>query len=267
MDQEKIKSIYKLNVLEDILEKCEEDISKEITKLQVKEADDNINFLLYTLGKSFVSIREVIILCWAGFPDGAFSIARNIYEQLIITNYIEDNTKRTSSEHILKRYNEDYFYQRAKCLKYEAQYMRKDNEKIKEYQNVIDELKNHYGISRMKDYWWVGSKESNFNLLCESVIDNNKEMESLLRLMHLMYKRACLSLHASCMGNRIRLGSDCAGIDMGPWEKGQENALFLSAASLIYIISVTYQELGIDGREINESLHELTKYYLSLLGK
>ena len=85
--------------------------------------------------------------------------------------------------------------------------------------------------------------------------------------MHLMYKRACLSLHASCMGNRIRLGSDCAGIDMGPWEKGQENALFLSAASLIYIISVTYQELGIDGREINESLHELTKYYLSLLGK
>ena len=115
MDQEKIKSIYKLNVLEDILEKCEEDISKEITKLQVKESDDNINFLLYTLGKSFVSIREVIILCWAGFPDGALSIARNIYEQLIITNYIEDNTKRTSSEHILKRYNEDYFYQRAKC--------------------------------------------------------------------------------------------------------------------------------------------------------
>ena len=46
MDQEKIKSIYKLNVLEDILEKCDEDISKEITKLQVKEADDNINFLL-----------------------------------------------------------------------------------------------------------------------------------------------------------------------------------------------------------------------------
>ena len=29
-----------------------------IVDLDIKEADDNINFLLYTIGKSFVSTRE-----------------------------------------------------------------------------------------------------------------------------------------------------------------------------------------------------------------
>ena len=83
--------------------------------------------------------------------------------------------------------------------------------------------------------------------------------------MHLIYKRACLSLHASCMGNRIRLGSDCTGIDMGPWERGQENALFLATASLVYIVSVTYQLLNIDGTDVNKSLNELTIYYHNII--
>ena len=67
------------------------------------------------------------------------------------------------------------------------------------------------------------------------------------------------------MGNRIRLGSDCAGIDMGPWAEGQEVALYLSTVSLIYIVSATYQLLEIDGNEINKSLNELTLYYRNII--
>ena len=58
MDQDKVTRVYKLNELEQVLVKCEDDISSRIADLDIKEADDNINFLLYTIGKSFVSTRE-----------------------------------------------------------------------------------------------------------------------------------------------------------------------------------------------------------------
>lgn len=265
MDQDKVTRFYKLNELEQVLVKCEDDISSRIADLDIKEADDNINFLLYTIGKSFVSTREIILLCWSGFPDGALSLARNVYEQLIITLYIENCGSQDSLTEILQRYNEDYSYQRAKCLKYEAQYLSKDKGKIDKYQNIIEEIKDNNNIKRIKDYWWADEKGTAFSKICESVIKINIEMEPLLRLMHLMYKRACLSLHASCMGNRIRLGSDCTGIDMGPWENGQENSLFLSTASLIYIVSVTYQFLDIDGTDVNKKLNEMTMYYHKII--
>lgn len=265
MNQEEITTFYKLNDLEQILVKCEDDISCRIEELELKETDDNLNFLLYTMGKSFVSTREIILLCWSGFPDGALSLARNVYEQLIITLYIEMHSEQSSLTDILHRYNEDYSYQRAKCLKYEALHLSKDKEKLEEYQSIIDEIRAENNIKKIKDYWWADEKGTTFLEICESVTAGNKEMEPLLRLMHLMYKRACLSIHASCMGNRIRLGSDCAGIDMGPWEKGQENALFLSTASLIYIVSITYQLMGLDGADVNKSLNELTIYYHDII--
>lgn len=193
------------------------------------------------------------------------SLARNVYEQLIITLYIEKHSGQASLTDILHRYNEDYSYQRAKCLKYEAQYLSKDKDKIDGYQNTIDEIKTQNNLKSIKDYWWASEKGTSFSKLCKSVIEHNKEMEPLLRLMHLMYKRACLSSHASCMGNRIRLGSDCAGIDMGPWERGQENALFLATASLVYIVSVTYRLLDIEGTDVNKSLNELTIYYHKII--
>ena len=182
----------------------------------------------------------------------------------MVTIYIEKYAEQIALTDILHKYNEDYSYQRAKCLKYEAQYICEDKAKLKEYQSVIDEINAKYNIKNKNDYWWADKKDTSFFKLCESVIEDNKEVESLLRLMHLMYKRACLSLHASCMGNRIRLGSDCAGIDMGPWEKGQENALFLSTISLVYIISVTYQAMGIAVDDVNKSLNELAVYYWNM---
>lgn len=265
MNQEDVTTFYKLNELEQILAKCEDDISSRIEELELKETEDNLNFLLYTIGKSFVTTREIILLCWSGFPDGALALARNIYEQLIITLYIEKNSEQASLTDILHRYNADYSFQRAKCLKYEAQYLSKDKDQLEKYQSVIDEIRTQNNIKKIKDYWWAAEKGTSFLEICESVIEDNKEMEPLLRLMHLMYKRACLSLHSSCMGNRIRLGSDCSGIDMGPWEKGQENALFLSTASLVYIVSVTYQAMGLVGDDVNKSLNELTIYYHDII--
>lgn len=267
MENEKIYNIYKLPELEEILKKCEDDIYDRINELKIKEGEDEVNFLLHTIGKSFVSTREVMALCLNGFPDGALSISRNIYEQFIITYYIEARIDSEDDCDLLKKYNEDYSYQRAKALKYEAMYITKNNKNEEKYRTIINEIKKRYGIHNMKDYWWAKKDGANFNDLCEFVANHNKDMEHLLRSMHLLYKRACLALHASSMGNMIRLGSDNSGVDMGPWEKGQENSLFLTTASLVYIIASTYAVLEIDVTEVKESLNDLIIYYNSLLIK
>ncbi len=44
MDQDKVTRFYKLNELEQVLVKCEDDISSRIADLDIKEANDNINF-------------------------------------------------------------------------------------------------------------------------------------------------------------------------------------------------------------------------------
>ena len=75
MDQEMIKVKYKLCELEQILLEIETVVQDAIQRDNIKTDNDNLNFLLYTLGKSIVTIREIIILCWAGYPDGALSLS------------------------------------------------------------------------------------------------------------------------------------------------------------------------------------------------
>ena len=50
----------------------------------IEEKQDYINIILRTAGKSIVTMREIVCLSKNGFPDGALSLARNIYEQMII---------------------------------------------------------------------------------------------------------------------------------------------------------------------------------------
>lgn len=41
--------------------------------------------------------------------------------------------------------------------------------------------------------------------------------------------------------------------------------MFLVTASLVYIVSVTYQEMGLAGDGVNKSLNELTIYYHDII--
>lgn len=268
MDQEKLKKKYKLLEFNELLNKCEEKICNQISKYKIMESIDNHNFLLYTIGKSFVTTRELIVLCWAGYPDGALSLARNIFEQFIIVAYVEDKRKMQGFGDLLERYNDDYLVQRAKALKFESQYVNINMRNTKNYEASIQKIKTKYKIDhRLGDYWWTEEKGMNFGKICDYVAKENESMETFIRLMQLIYKRACLSLHSSCMGNRIRLGSDISGIDMGPWGNGQENALFLTASSLIYIVGTTFSCLNIDDKSELGLLNDLAGYYRSMLNE
>jgi hypothetical protein len=47
--------------------------------------------------------------------------------------------------------------------------------------------------------------------------------------------------------------------------RAHEPRCILATASLIYVVSVTYQLLGIDGTKVNKLLNELALYYQKII--
>lgn len=262
MNRQQIMEKYKLDQLENILSEIENVITNTLNQQNVKASNDKRNFLLYTLGKSILTMRETIILCWSGYPDGALSLSRNLFEQFIHVTYI-GNCKDIDS--VLNKYNDDYAVQRTKALKFHAEYILKSTQKVQQYKTQLQTVKEKYNVKKMNDYWWAGV--NNFSDMCEKVAKQSGELEFWIREMQLIYKRACLSLHSSCMGNKVRLGSNLADIDMGPWNNGQEVPLFLASSSLMFITCAVYDEMNIDHKEITDKWWEYVKYYFEIVGK
>lgn len=261
-----IKVKYKLCELEEILLEIETVVQDAIQRENIKTANDNLNFLLYTLGKSIVTIREIIILCWAGYPDGALSLSRNIFEQFVHVAYIEGHEKPEDLDLLLEKYNADYNYQRLKNLKWEAKYISLNTEKEEQYRNEIQDIKQKYNVKgKIRDYWWA--KLNLFSDMCDEVVQQAGDFRIWIRNMQLVYKRACLALHSSSMGNKIRLGSNLSDIDEGPWNKGQEVSLFLASSSLVFIVTAVYKVLNEDYKDIQFKVAKLSDYYWDLLNK
>lgn len=264
MDRQEINAKFRIVEVNSVLESIEQDISLALAKTKGQSKDNYNVILLYMMGKSLVSLREVLVLCSEGLPDGALALSRNIYEQFVILAYLNDKRDSEKFNEIIEKYEDDYTVQRARALKYEAEHLSKSKEKAKEYQDEIDRIKKKYGCKCKGEYWW--SDVNGFKEMSDYVAEKNPEMEIFIRLMHLIYKRACLTIHSSYMGNRIRLGNMEDGvIDMGPWANGQESSLFLSVASMVFLTGITYRNLHIKSEEVVQKLNELAIYYKSIL--
>lgn len=262
MDQESIIRKYKLNELSDILDAIEDDIAQAIIEKKIMEQRDYSNFLLNVLGKSIVTFRECICLCENGFPDGALSLARNIYEQFIHTLYMESKIE-ADFELLLQKYFDDHTVKRAKALRFEAEKINHDQNAVKMYEEQRNRIRNKYNIKELKDYWWSGCQS--FGDMCDIVAKHSKAEENITRCMHFFYLRACTSLHAGCLGNRLRIGSYFQGIDMGPWDSGQEDSLFLAIMSLLRIVQFTYKNIGISENENIDGIYKLAIYYSEMV--
>ena len=222
---------------------------------------DNINFLLYTIGKSIVTLREIIILCREGFPDGALALARNLFEQFVHVLYIEQREGSESFDSLLEKYYVNYNVQRTKALMFAAVNIDNSFEQSRLCQDELNEIRKKYGVKKLIDYWWCDV--NSFSEMCEVVCRENISISKLIRKMQLLYKRACLTLHSSSMGNRIRIGSNFQGIDMGKWDSGQEVALSLAVNSMIQIVGCVYDKMGLNYKRIIKELRELALYYMN----
>ncbi|MFR8872631.1 MAG: DUF5677 domain-containing protein [Oscillospiraceae bacterium] len=143
-----------------------------------------------------------------GYPDGALSLARNIYEHVIILAFFENHKSDNDFGNYVDDYYVDYDIQRNKALQYESKNCTQDAEALTALKNELDQLKQtaHHRVAG--DYWWSGS--SNFGQLVKAAIASvpDERGKRFLHGLHFTYKRACVAIHSSCIGNTLRLGVD-----------------------------------------------------------
>ncbi len=259
---ELIDKKYQLSELKQCLNLIENDFERTINQGNYTEEKSYLNVVLHCAGKSILTMREIIILCENGMPDGALGLSRNIFEQFIIIYFFESKTIDEERDKLVEKYLADYEMKRLMYLKEVYKYANKQSEN-EQYQKELDNQLNYFYVKKYKDYWWSGA--NNFGDLCRNVIDNvEDECKPMVNNMHLSYKRACLSLHASHFGNANRLTESYPDIDISPSNRGQQFSLDLAVKSLIMVVMVAYKLLNIPSKEVNKRLNDLAIFYQEL---
>ena len=116
-----------------------------------------------------MTLRELILLCKNGFPDGALGLARNLFEQFIIISVFEAQCEGVDRDRMVEKYYADYNVQRYKNLKTMCRYAGQ-TEKMQDYENELAKLWKQFSVSKLKDYWWSG--HYSFTDMCEYVIEH-----------------------------------------------------------------------------------------------
>lgn len=223
--------------------------------------NDYRTVLLHIVGKSLVTAREILTLCAHGYPDGALSIGRNLYEQMIIVSFFEMHKNDEDFQGYVDDFFLSYNVQRNKCLRAIDKYLPESN--ISELDTEWEKLRKRTTRKLCGDYWWTGY--SSFSDLVNHVMAHQTDsaLQNFLGIHYMRYKRACVSLHAGCMGNSSRVGSntDFNVVDTAPTVCGQSTPLVYASVSLITIIGLVCTNFQIESAKYLESLNKLAIFY------
>lgn len=257
---ENIISKWKINEFEEVVREFQDDLS-EITHHKVSVDDEYDTILLHIAGKSILVCREVLTLCANGYSDGAFSLGRNLYEQMIILLYLNQHNQDDNFHQIIDDFALSYEYKRNKYLKDSCKYLPQIDKS--EFDNALKTLCKQTCTKITGEYWWANC--GHFAQLVQSVMKakkNDKEY-AFLGLQYARYKRACIELHASCLGNANRIGSDVGWgvIDTSPSVDGQCAPLMFAVVSVIYIIGSIGTHFQMDISKYINRLNALAKFY------
>lgn len=120
-----------------------------------------------SFAKSVLYMREILVLLYNGFPDGAMTLGKDIYETMIILSFFEKNKE---DENLLDRYFDNL---NIKLIGDSVQLLNflnsgADDETVKAGINdMLSQKKRNYkafkdkhnetvGDKGFKSYWWIG---------------------------------------------------------------------------------------------------------------
>lgn len=228
-------------------------------KLTIKK--DYNTILLHIAGKTLVTTRELVTLCAHGYSDGALSLGRNLYEQLMIVFFLEMHKNDSDFQDYVDDFFLSYEVQRNKCLRNIDKYIPDGN--ISNLNDEFEELKKRAKRKITNDYWWTGCATFSDLVSCVMADQTDPKLRIFFGKHYATYKRACISLHAGCMGNSIRIGSDAESnvVDTSPSMYGQSTPLVFAVTSLIGLIGTICSNFNIDGEYCLNGLNKLLLDY------
>lgn len=253
---------WRLEELDQLIIDFNDYVAEAIRSAKIEFSRNYTSIVLSTAGKSLLTMREILYLSAAGYPDGALSLSRNLYEQFIILTFFENKKEHESFGQLVKDYFLDYEIQNLKEHKFALE-STNASEELLDLERRLEELKNSTHSKTNGDYWWTG--KSSFFKLAEYVLskENDEVFCRFLKLLHVAYKRACTSLHASCLGNILRLKDDSEPyiVDILQTNDRQYFPLWFATSSLILVCGVTCKTLGIGLEPYISKLNEFALFY------
>ena len=242
-----------------LVDAIENDIADFINSAGIEEKQDFINVLIHIAAKSILVFREVLHLCMLGFPDGALSLYRNLYEQLIHLYFFNAKKDDIKFSEIINNY---YIASEIKRYSILEILLDENDPRHKCCQEILNSYKkelNQYSLKN--DYRWSGFDSfSKMIKYIENDVIVDKHNHELFEELNTGYRLACISLHSNCLGNSKIVGTNTSSfyIDIAPTWTEIEMPLRLSLLSFIKILEITSQTLNIN---IDYHLKRL-EYYL-----
>ena len=99
---------WKLNELVQVVDEFDRAICDKVNESKLKFFHDYKSLLFFMAGKSVVTMKEIICLVQCGYPEGALSLARNLYEQFVIAEFFHTHKADGNFQDYIDDFFADY---------------------------------------------------------------------------------------------------------------------------------------------------------------
>ena len=195
----------------DILNK----IRNKLVQISVVEESTFRYAIVRLFARATLSMCEIYTLMNNGYPEGAFALSRQIYETIVLMDYL---TKHKNDEAMIERYFDDIEITKIKIQIEREKYAQKEvtvstTEALNKYAEKYPDFCN--SNNSFSDYWWI-KKGCKF---AEIAQETNFPKDY-------MYKQTSSIIHLSSFNstvyvlneqNRILIGDTYDGIEEAGW--------------------------------------------------
>lgn len=165
----------------------------ELSSRHVIEEETTYKYaIIRVYSRALLTACEIYTLITAGYPEGALSLSRSIYEAMVITSKLIDGKKKQDNE-MLERFLVSPRISRLQKAIRETKWIlsqKSEDSEILQIQdkllNELSEIKAQYGINPQRenlDYWWSGN--TSFANLEQNTVYKNSPI----------YVRTCGNVH------------------------------------------------------------------------
>ena len=188
--------------------------------------------------RTTLSMCEIFVLASSGYPNGAFSLSRQVYEGLVIMDYLRENS---CDENLIERFFDSSSISSLRLLKQAKadgqQTTHIEDLQLRDYYQKYASFLNKHG--KLSDYWWAG-KDFSFTKL-----SNQTRFKS-----NYMYKYSCEITHMSFLNSFLHLGNNENDILIGQSEEGCETPLWFAMICFADAMNIFSEVIDEDWSEV-----------------
>jgi hypothetical protein len=224
-------------------------VRESLSKMQVVEERTYKYAQIRIFARMTLTMCEILVLVSEGYPNGAFSLSRQVYEGLVIMDYLRGNS---CDADLIERFFASCCLSSLRLhrqVKVDGQQSTQiEDQQIREYSKKYSCYCNTSG--RLGDYWWAG-KDFSFTKL-----SNQTRFKS-----NYMYKYTCEITHMSFLNAFFNLGHNENDILIGQSEEGYNTPLWFAMICFADAMNIFSEVIDENWNEVIGKAEKCIQYF------